>query len=87
MPADLREPEAARQLFERAEAIVGPLDILINNAAIATTGLIAKTSDEDFDATMMANVRSPFVLIREAARSGDGRCVGQRACRACGQNR
>ena len=68
VPADLREPDAARLLFERAEAIAGPLHILINNAAIGTTGLIAETSDEDFDATMMANVRSPFVLIREAAR-------------------
>src|SRR6266540_1480905 len=67
VPADLREPDAARLLFERAEAIAGPLDILINNAAIGTTGLIAETSDEDFDATMMANVRSPFVLSRVAA--------------------
>src|SRR6266567_642058 len=66
--ADLREPDAARQLFEQAEEIAGPLDILVNNAAIGGTGMIAETSDEDFDATMMANVRSPFILIREAAR-------------------
>jgi 3-oxoacyl-[acyl-carrier protein] reductase len=66
--ADLREPDAARQLFEQAEAIAGPLDILVNNAAIGITGIIAETSDEDFDATMIANVRSPFILIREAAR-------------------
>jgi len=66
--ADLREPDAARQLFEQAEAIAGPLDILVNNAAVGTTGMIAETSDEDFDETMTANVRSPFILIREAAR-------------------
>jgi 3-oxoacyl-[acyl-carrier protein] reductase len=66
--ADLRDPGAARQLFEQAEAITGPLDILVNNAAIAGTGLIIQTSDEDFDAVMIANVRSPFMLIREAAR-------------------
>src|SRR6266702_5060874 len=66
--ADLREPGAARRLFEQAEAIVGPLDILVNNAAVGITGMIAETSDEDFDATMMANVKSPFILIREAAR-------------------
>src|SRR6266487_5445142 len=46
VPADLREPDAARLLFERAEAIAGPLDILINNAAIGTTGLIAETSED-----------------------------------------
>ncbi len=66
--ADLREPDAARQLFEQAEAAAGPLDILVNNAAVGTTGMIAETSDEDFDETMTANVRSPFILIREAAR-------------------
>jgi 3-oxoacyl-[acyl-carrier protein] reductase len=68
LAADLREPDAARQLFDQAEAITGPLDILINNAAVAGTGMIAETSDEDFDVTIRANVRSPFILIREAAR-------------------
>jgi len=53
--ADLREPDAARQLFEQAEAAAGPLDILVNNAAFGTTGMIAETSDEDFDETMVAN--------------------------------
>ncbi len=68
LAADLREPDAARQLFGQAEAITGPLDILINNAAVAGTGMILETSDEDFDSVMTANVRSPFILIREAAR-------------------
>jgi 3-oxoacyl-[acyl-carrier protein] reductase len=68
LAADLRQPAAARQLFEQAEAAIGPLDILINNAAIAGTGPIAGMTDEDWDATMTANVRSPFILIREAAR-------------------
>ena len=73
LAADLRDPGAARQLYDQAEKIAGPLDILINNAAIAGTGLIADTSDEDFDATMMANVKSPFILIREAvSRLRDG---------------
>src|SRR6266568_3793554 len=66
--ADLREPDAARQLFEQAKATAGPLDILVNNAAVGTTGMIAETSNEDFDETMITNVRSPFILIREAAR-------------------
>jgi len=56
--ADLRFPESARQLFVQAEKMVGPLDILVNNAAIGVTGLIAETADEDFDATMTTNLRS-----------------------------
>lgn len=66
--ADLRNPQAAGQLFEHAEAAVGPLDILVNNAAIGQHSLIADLSDEDFDDTMMVNLKSPFILMREAAR-------------------
>ncbi len=35
--ADLREPAAAQRLFEQAEAVTGPHDILVNNAAIGVT--------------------------------------------------
>jgi 3-oxoacyl-[acyl-carrier protein] reductase len=48
--------------------MAGPLDILVNNAALASTGLLADVSDEDFTATITANLTSPFILMREAAK-------------------
>ena len=66
--ADLRYPGVAQQLFGQAESMAGPLDILVNNAALASTGLLADVSDEDFSASLTANLTSPFILMRDAAR-------------------
>src|SRR5687768_693573 len=38
LPADLADPDAAEALVARAEAAVGPLDVLVNNAGIETIG-------------------------------------------------
>jgi 3-oxoacyl-[acyl-carrier protein] reductase len=66
--ADLGDSAAAARLFAQAEELLGPLDILVNNAGVVAGDPIAETSDEVFDATFKVNVKSPFVLIREAAR-------------------
>ena len=66
--ADLGDPSAATRLFGQAEDLIGSLDILVNNAAVVAGDPIAETSDEVFDATFAVNLKSPFVLIREAAR-------------------
>jgi 3-oxoacyl-[acyl-carrier protein] reductase len=66
--ADLGDPSAATRLFGQAEDLIGPLDILVNNAAVVAGDPIADTSDEVFDTTFAVNLKSPFLLIREAAR-------------------
>lgn len=66
--ADLGDAAAAVRLYREAEDLIGPLDILVNNAGAVAGDPIADTSDEVFDATFAVNVRSPFILIREAAK-------------------
>ena len=68
LQADLGDPAEAARLFSLAEDLLGPLDILVNNAGVVAGDPIADTSDEAFDATFAVNLKSPFVLIREAAR-------------------
>ncbi|MGW7274574.1 SDR family oxidoreductase [Streptomyces sp. NPDC054864] len=69
MQLDLREPDAAEQLMEDAEAHLGSVDILVNNAAMAfTPAPIALTEAEVFDGVMAANTRSVFLTMRYAAR-------------------
>ena len=52
---------AAKAVAEEA----GPLDALVNNAGIALSAPIQKTSTDDFNRIMMVNVTAPFLLCRE----------------------
>jgi 3-oxoacyl-[acyl-carrier protein] reductase len=68
LQCDLADAASIRRLFDAAEANGAGLDIVVNNAGVATVGLIADTSDEDFDQVMGVNVKGTFVALREAAR-------------------
>jgi 3-oxoacyl-[acyl-carrier protein] reductase len=66
--ADLAEPGAAARLWDATEAFAGPVDILVNNAAIGVVGALAELSDEDYERVMQVNLRTVFDTLREAAR-------------------
>ena len=57
----------------------GHLTALVNNAGIAISAPLHKTSTEDFARTMHVNVTAPFLLIRELSgamvKAGHGRIV------------
>lgn len=48
------------------KARFGRLDVLVNNAGMALNCPFAETSAEEFDSIMAINVRTPFLLTREA---------------------
>lgn len=56
------------EAFERVAEAFGPVDTVVNNAGIETSGPATELSVEDFDAVMATNVRSIFLVSREAAR-------------------
>ncbi|MBD2897617.1 SDR family oxidoreductase [Spirillospora sp. NPDC000708] len=74
---DITRPEAVKELFDAAESRYGHVDVWVNNAAPATAGPLARTTDDDFDQYLHANVRATFVALREAARriSDHGRII------------
>lgn len=57
-------------LFTRLEKELAdrPLDILVNNAAIAPQIAITQTTFEEFDRIFSINVRAPFFIIQRALR-------------------
>ncbi|MDQ3483418.1 MAG: SDR family oxidoreductase [Pseudomonadota bacterium] len=70
--ADLADPNCAAQIFEAAAAL-GPVRLLVNNAARFAWDGFGEFSASEFDAHMHANVRAPILLIQEfAARHGGG---------------
>ncbi|MGA9523877.1 MAG: SDR family oxidoreductase [Myxococcaceae bacterium] len=53
--------------------------VLVNNAGVALSASLAKTSTDDFDRTLTVNVRTPFLLCRELmpamVKNGGGRVI------------
>jgi NAD(P)-dependent dehydrogenase (short-subunit alcohol dehydrogenase family) len=65
---DVQDADACIAAMERAEAELGPVSILVNNAGIPDAQYAAKMSIELIDAVLDTNVRGPFVLSCELAR-------------------
>ncbi|MCB8873902.1 3-oxoacyl-[acyl-carrier-protein] reductase [Acidisoma silvae] len=63
-PADLRQPEAADALVTAAEAALGPLSILVNNAGFTRDGLAMRMQDADWQGVLDVDLSAPFRLIR-----------------------
>lgn len=64
--ADLSDREQTAGLVERAEAIVGPLDLLINNAALEPPGAYTAFTDADLLEVAEVNLLAPMLLTRHA---------------------
>jgi 3-oxoacyl-[acyl-carrier protein] reductase len=55
-------------LVPAAEAAMGHVDILINNAAITRDNLVVRLKDEDWDQVLAVDLTAAFRLIRAAVR-------------------
>lgn len=71
--ADVSRPDEVRHLYATAEAALGRVDVIVNNAGMLQTVPLAQTSDELFAKTFSLNVNGVFHMLREAAeRLNDG---------------
>ncbi len=74
--ADLAQAREREQLIAKAEAAFGPIDILINNAAITYFAPVAEFTEKRFKLMMEVQVYAPFHLSQlvlpsmQARRSG-----------------
>jgi NAD(P)-dependent dehydrogenase (short-subunit alcohol dehydrogenase family) len=66
--ADLAEPASVEMLFEQA-AELGPVDCLVNNAAIFEPLDWQTTRLEDWNRHLMVNLTAPFLLSQAFARA------------------
>jgi 3-oxoacyl-[acyl-carrier protein] reductase len=55
-------------LFDRLEQTLGPVDALVNNAAVCPVGATAQLSVEDFNAALQVNLTGTFLTSREMVR-------------------
>ncbi|MEK1900338.1 MAG: SDR family NAD(P)-dependent oxidoreductase, partial [Rhizobium sp.] len=66
--ADVSDPQAVADLFERTEAEFGTVDVLVNNAGVTTFGPLSDVSDEDYHRLIAVNLTGTFNGMREGAR-------------------
>jgi 2-deoxy-D-gluconate 3-dehydrogenase len=66
--ADLAQTAPLAALIDDAAAAFGRLDILVNNAGIIRRDDAIDVSEEDWDAVVDTNLKTPFFLAQAAAR-------------------
>jgi NAD(P)-dependent dehydrogenase (short-subunit alcohol dehydrogenase family) len=76
LAADLADETAVRNLLPTAMAALGPIGVLVNNAAIFENDTIATATRESWDRHLAVNLRAPFVLIQEFATRLPADCGG-----------
>lgn len=67
LQADLKQPDACRNLIKHAHAINGRLDVLINNASAFYPTPLQACTVSDWDELMDVNLRAPFLLAQASA--------------------
>ncbi|HEX8167667.1 MAG TPA: glucose 1-dehydrogenase [Beijerinckiaceae bacterium] len=65
---DVTDEGSIERAFAAAEAAIGPLDVLVNNAGIAEGGAALDTSPEEFDRVVATNLRGVWLMSVAAAR-------------------
>lgn len=65
---DVTDEDSISAAFDAAEAALGPVDTLVNNAGINVAGAATDLSADAFDQIFATNVRGVFLCSREAAR-------------------
>ncbi len=67
-PADLGSAEGAEKLIKDAEAAMGGIDILINNAGLTRDQLAMRMKDDDWQIVLDVNLTAAFRLSRACLR-------------------
>ena len=66
--ADVTKAAAFEELFDRAEAAFGPLDVLVNIAGIFPRRALVEMPEEEWDAVIATNLKSVYLGSRAAIR-------------------
>ena len=68
LAADVAKPAEARGLVGAAERALGPIDVLVNNAAIFPRAPFLELTEDAWDTVLDTNLKSTFICSQEAAR-------------------
>jgi 3-oxoacyl-[acyl-carrier protein] reductase len=66
--ADVLDPKAMQRAFDRAEAALGTVNVLVNNAGVTHSGRAIELSAEEWRRVLTTNLDAVFFWAQEAAR-------------------
>jgi 3-oxoacyl-[acyl-carrier protein] reductase len=66
--ADVLDPEAMQRAFDRAEAALGTVTVLVNNAGVTHSGRAIELSAKEWRRVLTTNLDAVFFWAQEAAR-------------------
>ncbi|MHB8669123.1 MAG: SDR family oxidoreductase [Acidimicrobiales bacterium] len=66
---DVTDPRSVESFFGAVEGALGPVDAVINNAAVGWPGAIHATSAERIETTIKTNLLGPLYVSRRATKS------------------
>ncbi len=73
--ADLANPAAAEELFDRGVELAGPIDFLVNSASIFPEGTLSDLLLDTFFENLRVNALSPFALSQRLAGQRRPACI------------
>jgi NAD(P)-dependent dehydrogenase (short-subunit alcohol dehydrogenase family) len=69
VPTDVTDPDACRTLVDRALSELGRVDVLINNAGVATAVPASREAPDEFRAVLDVNLQGAYFMAQAAARA------------------
>jgi 3-oxoacyl-[acyl-carrier protein] reductase len=75
--SNLKDPSNVVSLYQKSEEVMGQVDILVCNAGITRDNLMIRMTDEEFDEVINVNLKSVFLLNREALKAMTKRRSGR----------
>ena len=65
---DVAKETDVAKVFDRTEKVLGPLDVLVNNAGVWPTDYVKDMTQQQWNTTQQINLTGPFLTCREAVR-------------------
>ncbi|PHU34104.1 3-oxoacyl-[acyl-carrier-protein] reductase [Pseudobutyrivibrio ruminis] len=64
--ADVSNADDVANMFSEVKSILGPVDVLVNNAGITKDGLLLRMTEEDFEKVIDINLKGAFLCTKAA---------------------